>query len=157
MLEINFNQVCDDGCPAKKYNADGTYQDAVCMFDYGSNIQVRTLDWKENYLIGRFKYKHGSFTVTTFDVDVVVNLLSNSASFNFPFVINDPPKNISIRIMTNRYTKKVQKIRFVYKRKMEKKELRQLCVAVESVIGRMGLLCIFALNFPERVFCYAFE
>lgn len=69
MLEIDFNQVCDDGRPAKKYNSDGTYQNAVCMFDYGSNIQVRTLDWKENYVIGRFKYKHGSFTVTTFDVD----------------------------------------------------------------------------------------
>ena len=60
---------------AKKDNTDGTVQDIMCLFDYGSLIVLCSLDQREKYLTGHFLYqeenqfREESFTVTTIDGD----------------------------------------------------------------------------------------
>ena len=74
-LEIDFfvfNQQHTAYC-AKMRNPDGTTQDVLCLFDFGSLILISSLDHREDYLIGHFQYKketwfrEESFTVTTMD------------------------------------------------------------------------------------------
>ena len=65
MIEIDFftfNQQNTAFC-AKKYDSDGTYQDVQCLFDYGDNIQISSLDWSECYLLGDFVYRNDTFVV----------------------------------------------------------------------------------------------
>ena len=77
MIEIDFsvlneNEGVNPPYYAKKYNADGTYQEVACFFDYGSNIWLASVvesetDIPETYLNGVFKYRNGVFLVTTID------------------------------------------------------------------------------------------
>ena len=62
---LNENEGVNPPYFARKYNADGTYQDIQCLFDYGSNIDLRSVDNEEVYLIARFSYRNGVFSVTT--------------------------------------------------------------------------------------------
>ena len=69
MIEIDFfvyNQQQTQHC-AKKYNQDGTYQDVLCCFDYGSVINICSVNQEENYLIAEFLYRNGTFSVTTME------------------------------------------------------------------------------------------
>ena len=67
MIEIDFDAYqtnLDQHC-AKKYNPDGTYQDVLCQFDYGTIIHICSEDQEETYLTANFLYKNGVFRVTT--------------------------------------------------------------------------------------------
>ena len=64
---LNENEGVNPPYYAKKYNADGTYQEVACFFDYGSNIELRSADNEEVYLIARFSYRYGVFSVTTIE------------------------------------------------------------------------------------------
>ena len=71
MVELDFgmlneglrNEAVNPPYYAKKYNADGSYQEIRCHFDYGNGIYLISTDWKEDYLNGRFKYQKGVFKV----------------------------------------------------------------------------------------------
>lgn len=70
MIEIDFsvfseNEGVNPPYFAKKYSADGTYQDVECLFDYGDNILIYSLDYSEEYLNGEFVYRQDTFTVIT--------------------------------------------------------------------------------------------
>lgn len=72
MIEIDFsvydeNEGVNPPYFAKKYSADGTYQNVECLFDYGDNIEIRSLDYSERYLLGEFVYRQDTFVVTTMD------------------------------------------------------------------------------------------
>lgn len=70
MIEIDFsvlneNKSVNPPYFAKKYNADGTYLEIRCLFDYGSGIRLCSTDWEEDYLYAEFSYRNDVFTVTT--------------------------------------------------------------------------------------------
>ena len=65
MIQIDFAKGTEH-C-AKIFNPDGTYQDILCLTDYGSVIWLCSEDWQEDYLTGNFRYKNGLFYVTTID------------------------------------------------------------------------------------------
>ena len=72
MIEIDFsvfyeNEGVNSPYFAKKYSADGTYQDVECLFDYGNIIHIRSLDCSETYLLGEFVYWRDAFEVTAMD------------------------------------------------------------------------------------------
>lgn len=67
MLEIDFDAYHGDGghhC-AKKFNSDGTYENVLCRFDYGTLIDICSEDQQENYLTANFSYRNGVFKVET--------------------------------------------------------------------------------------------
>lgn len=69
---LNENEGVNPPYFARKYNADGTYQDIQCLFDYGSNIWLASvveseMDIPETYLSGVFKYRNGVFSITTIE------------------------------------------------------------------------------------------
>lgn len=69
MIEIDFSYLNENLSPdcAKRYNADGTYQDVLCHIDYGSSITICSENQEEDFLIGRFSYKNDIFLVTTIE------------------------------------------------------------------------------------------
>lgn len=72
MIEIDFgiyHEAQTQHC-AKKYNSDGTHQDALLRIDFGYGLNVCSEDEQEDFLIGHFRYRNGVFTVTTIDGEV---------------------------------------------------------------------------------------
>lgn len=67
MIQIDFNYAENTELYAKIFNPDGTSQDILCLFDYGSVIRLSSEDWQKDYLIGNFRYKNDLFYVTTID------------------------------------------------------------------------------------------
>lgn len=67
MIEIDFDAYNAYGGQniAKKYNSDGTYQNVLCLFDYGTLISICSEDQQENYLTANFSYRNGVFKLET--------------------------------------------------------------------------------------------
>lgn len=73
LIEINFSllqQQKNTQFCTKRYNPDGTYHYLdLLLMDYEGHIWIRSLDYSEEYLLGKFVYRQDTFTVTTIDGD----------------------------------------------------------------------------------------
>lgn len=67
MLEIDFDAYNANGGSdiAQKYDPDGTCQNVLCRFDYGTLIVICSEDQQEIYLTANFSYRNGVFQVKT--------------------------------------------------------------------------------------------
>ena len=65
-IDFSWNEKMNNEC-VKMYEEDGSYTVCLTHIDYGSGIEICSLDQKTTYLIGTRKYKDDVFSITTFD------------------------------------------------------------------------------------------
>lgn len=65
-ISIDFSIFAEDDNPqcVKIYSSDDEYTIGLCLCDYGTGMNIRSLDQEIDYVVGEYLYADGVFTIT---------------------------------------------------------------------------------------------